>query len=169
MEAANYGYDYGFNGGWFWIVILLLCGNGNFGNNRNFDDEFIKRDIFSTNQSVMENRYASQLGDCGITKEVLENRYDNEKQTNILQAQMFQGFCDTKALILEKTNEIVNMYKDDKINALREQLFTATQAYNNQTLANQIVSQLQPVAKPAYLVSSPYATTYFPNCNCPNA
>lgn len=46
------------DGGWFWIIILafLFCGNG-WGNNNGaqdafISDEFVKRDIFNTNQNV---------------------------------------------------------------------------------------------------------------------
>lgn len=35
--------------------------------------------------------------------------------------------------------------------------------------ASNIIQQLQPVAKPAYVVNSPYVTTYYPNaCPCQN-
>ena len=46
------------DGGWFWIIILafLFCGNGWGNNNGTHDafvsDEFVKRDIFNTNQNV---------------------------------------------------------------------------------------------------------------------
>lgn len=197
----NVNGDNGFeNGGWFWIIILLLFGNNGWGNRNNCDmnENFIMRDIFNTNQNVsntaattqnqvlsakydtamatMENRYATQLGFanaqaqqaqccCDTKKEILQNRYDNQIQTNVLQAQANANM----QRILDGQNAMMNMWQQDKIDSLRESLFTATQAYNNQLLANNIVSQLQPVAKPAYLTTSPYAS--YPvgcgcNCNC---
>ena len=62
------------DGGWFWIIILafLFCGNG-WGNNNGaqdafISDEFVKRDIFNTNQNVSNTA-------CETQRDVLENRY----------------------------------------------------------------------------------------------
>ena len=111
----NYdGFGYG-EGMWFWIIIILFAfwGNG-FGNRNGQDtllsDEFIKRDIFNTNQNVsetgcqtqrdvLESRYTNQLGlselganmqncCCETQKEILQNRYDNAIQTQTLSSQM---------------------------------------------------------------------------------
>lgn len=106
------------DGGWFWIIILafLFCGNG-WGNNNGaqdafISDEFVKRDIFNTNQNVsntacetqrdvLENRYNTQLGlqnlqaqqaqcCCNTQKEILQSRYDAALQAQNMQAQMAQ-------------------------------------------------------------------------------
>lgn len=59
------------DGGWFWIIILafLFCGNG-WGNNNGaqnafISDEFVKRDIFNTNQNVSNTA-------CETQRDVLE-------------------------------------------------------------------------------------------------
>lgn len=108
---------------WSWIIGLLVIGGlfggfgGGFGwgnrgavaNDTLLGEEFIKRDIFNTNQNVsnsacqtqrdvLESRYTTQLGlsqlganmqncCCETEKEILQNRYDNALQTNTLQAQ----------------------------------------------------------------------------------
>lgn len=117
-----------FFGDGIWGIIMLLIiaglfsgdGFGSFGRNKGdgvsmiandglLDDEFIKRDIFNTNQNVsntacqtqrdiLENRYnlGSQIQEnrfncsqnaCNTQKEILQNRYDNAIQTNALQNQ----------------------------------------------------------------------------------
>ena len=90
----NYGYGMDGMNGWFWIIILLFFGRGNWGYGNGYNEsplvseEFIKRDIFNTNQNVsttscqtqrdvLENRYTSQLCCCNTQKEILENRYAN--------------------------------------------------------------------------------------------
>lgn len=111
-------------GAWFWIIIILFFAYGNNGwGNRNgqdtlMSDEFIKRDIFNTNQNVsttgcqtqrdvLESRYTNQLGLCNlgsqmqncccdVEKEILQNRYDNALQTNTLQAQMSNNALTTQ-------------------------------------------------------------------------
>lgn len=62
------------DGGWFWIIILafLFCGNG-WGNNNGaqdafISDEFVKRDIFNTNQNVSNTA-------CETQRDVLEKTY----------------------------------------------------------------------------------------------
>lgn len=62
------------DGGWFWIIILafLFCGNGWGNNNGTHDafvsDEFVKRDIFNTNQNVSNTA-------CETQRDVLEKRW----------------------------------------------------------------------------------------------
>ena len=172
-----------FGGNWFWIIVLLLFGNNGWNNRgdcRNIDDQFLMRDVFNTNtnvltstsqlqQDIAASTFAAKDCCCQTKQEILQNRYENALQTNTLQALLQQGFCDIKTNFNERITALELGLKDDKIAGLRESLFTATQAYNNQQLANSIISNLQPVPKPAYVVNSPYATNYYPNaCPCQN-
>ncbi len=181
------------NGGsWFWIIIFILFfafGNNGWGNNsqtNTMEDEFIKRDIFNTNQNVsnmgfqnsrdiLENKYTTELGmsnlntsiltgNCGTQKEILENRYENALQTNTLQAQMQNCCCELKTAIHAEGEATRAQMQSDKIDELRASLNTATNAYNNVSMANNIIQALQPTPRPSYIVSSPYATNTL--CNC---
>lgn len=65
------------DGGWFWIIILafLFCGNG-WGNNNGaqdafISDEFVKRDIFNTNQNVSNTA-------CETQRDVLEKPFADD-------------------------------------------------------------------------------------------
>ena len=106
--------DYGFGEGIWGIIMLLIVaglfsGNGfgwggnrgNVANDTLLGEEFIKRDIFNTNQNVsatscqtqrdvLENRFNCSQNACNTQKEVLQNRYDNALQTQTLSAQMAQ-------------------------------------------------------------------------------
>jgi hypothetical protein len=96
MPTGNCGYGDGmYGGGWMWIILILLFAGRGFGwgNGQEVQDnfissEFIKRDIFNTNQNVsttgcqtqrdvLENRFTSQQCCCETQKEILENRYQN--------------------------------------------------------------------------------------------
>ncbi len=71
-------------GGWFWILILFLFRGWGYGNgheNPLISEEFIKRDIFNTNQNVSTTA-------CQTQRDVLENRYDNQLGLQQLGAQM---------------------------------------------------------------------------------
>ncbi len=110
MNGTNGGF---FSGDGFAAVIMLLIvagvlGNGGFGfgggNVAGISEEFLDnrlmaRDTFNVNTNLLDtkyalgteilnNRYQAQLGDCGLSKEILQNRYDNSLQTQTLSAQM---------------------------------------------------------------------------------
>lgn len=142
MNATRgYGYNDGFgmNGGWFWIVLLLFFGRGFYGNNEGVQDnfisnEFIKRDIFNTNQNVsatscqtqrdvLEGKYDTELSIanlaaqtqnccCNTQKEILQSRYDNALGMQNLQAQL--ASCCLK--ILKKVYKVVgNLISNNKL------------------------------------------------------
>ena len=96
MPTGNCGYGDGmYGGGWMWIILILLFAGRGFGwgNGQDIQDnfissEFIKRDVFNTNQNVsntgcqtqrdvLENRFTNQQCCCETQKEILENRYQN--------------------------------------------------------------------------------------------
>ena len=91
--TKNDGYDNGFgNGGWWiWIILIafLFCGNGwgrnndtatTAGENAFLSDEFVKRDIFNTNQNVSNTA-------CQTQRDVLESRYTTQLGLQQMQAQ----------------------------------------------------------------------------------
>ena len=97
-------------------------------------EEFIKRDIFGTNQNVsntacqtqrdvLESRYTNQLGlqelqasqqncCCNTQKEIIQNRYDNALQLNNLQAQLAQCCCDLRTESANNTQKILDKIKN---------------------------------------------------------
>lgn len=188
QNSRGYGDGYGAWGGeWFWIIIILFffCGNG--WGNRNGEsslvsDEFIKRDIFNTNQNVsttgyqtqrdvLENRYTTQLGFanaqaqnqaccCETQKEILQNRYENALQTQTLSAQAAQCCCDLKTAIHAEGEATRSMIQEDKIQQLRDQVYATNLALNNANLTNSIVNQVRPFPQPAYITCSPYTSLY---------
>lgn len=100
--TRNNDYD-GFGGSWIWIILLAFLFRGNWGGYGNesplVSEEFIKRDIFNTNQNVsttacqtqrdvLENRYTNQLCCCETQKEILQSRYDAALQAQTIQAQL---------------------------------------------------------------------------------
>lgn len=195
LQNSGYGrgYDgYGFGDGygmWFWVVIILFlfCGNG--WGNRNgtqetlTSEEFIKRDIFNTNQNVsttgcqtqrdvLENRYTNQLGLCNLgsqmaqcccdtQKEILQNRYDNALQTQTLSSQMAQCCCDLRAEGISNTQKILDKLCENEINQLRTDLQSAQLQISQLSQTNNIVNSLRPTPIPAYLTCSPYESSYY--------
>lgn len=196
-SRANDGYGYG-DGAWFWIIIILFAFWGN-GFNRNngletdIDTRFLERDVFNTNQNVsttscqtqrdvleakydlgsqvLENRFNCSQNACNTQKEILQNRYDNALQTQTLSAQMAQCCCDLRAESLANTQKVIDLIQQDKIDQLRDQVYTTNQALNSTNLANQIVNAIIPRPAPAYPSCSPFVpSTYGYNngCGCGN-
>ena len=187
-EGVHDGFGYG-GGSWFWIILILLFfgGNrwGNNGDNLLVSDEFIKRDIFNTNQNVsntacqtqrdvLESKYATELGIantqaalqnccCETQKEILQNRYDNALQTQALSAQIAQCCCDLKTAIHsegEATRGLIqaNTIQDlrDKVNERDRELQSAQFQISQVSQTSNIVNTLRPFPQPAYITCSPY-------------
>lgn len=198
--TRNNGYDDNCMGGmgfWWVIVFLIVAGmfNGNgfgFGNNGATntligEDEFIKRDIFNTNQNVsssscqtqrdvLENRYTTQLGFansdakaqaccCETQKEILQSRYDNALQNQAMQAQLSQCCCDLRAESLANTQKILDKLCENEINTLRTDLQSAQLQISQLSQTNNLVNTLRPTPIPAYITYSPYTSVYG-NCGC---
>ena len=150
------------DGGWFWIIILafLFCGNGWGNNNGAHDafvsDEFVKRDIFNTNQNVSNTA-------CETQRDVLENRYTTQLGLQNLQAQMAQCCCDIKESILADGQATRQLIQDNTIQNLRDKLAdrdrdlqTAYWQISQVSQTNNIIDAVRPTPKPAYMSCSPY-------------
>ena len=182
---------------WIWIIFLAFLfpmfggmwgnrGGVETGVQDNFiSDEFVKRDIFNTNQNVsntacqtqrdvLENRYANQLGlqnlgtqvqvgNCATQKEVLQNRYDASLMSQNVQAQLAQCCCDIKESILADGNATRQMLQDNTIQALRDKLAerdrdiqSAHSQISQVAQTRTIIDSIRPTPTPAYLTCSPY-------------
>ena len=123
--ARNDDGTFGENGIWFLLLLFLFAGRGfGWGGNEGIQDnfisgEFIKRDIFNTNQNVsgtacqtqrdvIDSRYTTQLGlqdlaqqmsdcCCRAQKETIENRYTTQLGLQNLGQQMSACCCDLRA------------------------------------------------------------------------
>ena len=149
------------------------------------NDEFVKRDIFNTNQNVsntacqtqrdvLENRYANQLGlqqlqasqqncCCETQKEILQSRYDAALMAQNMQAQMAQCCCDIKESILADGNATRQLMQENTIQALRDKIADRDRdlqnAYNQISQVSQtrtIIDAVRPTPTPAYITCSPY-------------
>lgn len=182
---------------WIWIIFLAFLfpmfggmwgnrGGVETGVQDNFiSDEFVKRDIFNTNQNVsntacqtqrdvLENRYTNQLGlqqlqaaqqncCCETQKEILQSRYDAALMAQNMQAQMAQCCCDIKESILADGNATRQLMQENTIQNLRDKLADRDRdlqtAYWQISQVNQtknIVDAVRPTPIPTYLTCSPY-------------
>lgn len=115
--SKNNGNDMMGGVGFWWVIVFLIVAgmfNGNgfgFGNRGNvandtlLGEEFIKRDIFNTNQNVSNTAAATQseiMGtSCQTQRDVLESRYTTQLGLQDLQAQNQACCCNTQKEIIE--------------------------------------------------------------------
>lgn len=195
--------DDSFFGDGIWGIIMLLIvaglftGNGFGWGNRNngavandslLGEEFIKRDIFNTNQNVsntacqtqrdvLENRYANELGVqniiasqkdcCCTTNRNIDNvRYDNLLNAKDMQYQLNECCCNLRAEGLANTQKILDKMCENEINQLRTDLQSAQLQISQLSQTANITNTLRPFPVPSYLTASPYMSLYNPYNGC---
>lgn len=109
--------------------------------------------FYNVNSQLSENRYAQQQCCCETNRNIDALRYENAKNT-----------CDIIAANTANTQRIMDMMMQNQVQALRDELSTARAALSNNVQTQNILSALQPVPRPAYITSSPYASTNY--CGC---
>lgn len=172
LKAVVDGDDgwFGGNGSILWIILIFLfftafSGNGFGFGGANSGMAQVERDVLETS--------------CATQKAVMQSQYDTLLGFKDQQLQIANCCCENRLAICEQTNALATaihaegeatraLIQDNTITDLRERLNTANNALTTQTIVNQVVAQLQPVARPAYLTCSPYYS-YFNNgngCGC---
>ena len=181
-----------FGGGyWIWIILLFLLFGGNWGNNGNLQNdelmnqEFIKRDLFNTNQNVssqgyqnsrdiLESRYTTQLGLQNLGQQNQECCCATQRAIDGVNAQSFKNTCDITTAIHsegEATRALINANTmqelRDKLADRDRDLLTANFQLSQQAQSASIINTLQPTPKPAYITCSPYyAYSNMTGCGC---
>ena len=104
--------------------------------------------------------YAVNNGQQNIERSIDQVRFDNAQQTCAITT---NDTANTQK-VLDAICELKTSIKDAKIQEQAAQIASLQSQVANQALASSIISTLQPNAKPAYLVSSPY--TSLNPCGC---
>lgn len=92
------------------------------------------------------NSLANQIASCCCDLKTmnLENRYLNERQT-----------CNIIEAINAGNQRLVDIYTNDKIEALRAENVALKGAISDERLGDRIISKLSPCPSPAYIVPNP--------------
>ena len=178
------------SGNWIWIILLFLLFGGNWGNNGNLQNdalmnqEFIKRDLFNTNQNVssqgyqnsrdiLESRYTTQLGLQNLGQQNQECCCATQRAIDGVNTQSFKNTCDITTAIHaegEATRALINTNTmqelRDKLADRDRDLLTANFQLSQQAQSANIINTLQPTPKPAYLTCSPYYAYNMTGCGC---
>ena len=132
------------------------------------------------NQAIANNGFQTQQCCCNLESQIAQSRYDNALGMNGIQSQLATCCCDIEKAISDQnflnaqnTNAIITASNDNtraildkmcqyEIQSLRD----TNQAYalqlSQQAQTANLLEQLQPVSKPAYITCSPYQSAMFP-------
>lgn len=208
--------DWGGNGAWWIIILIVLFGYGGYGfGNRgqgSIAEGYTLASDFATIQRQLSDGFGDltsqsryiQNGICdgfyamnsgmltgfnNVDKTVMQNGYETRNAIAGLSSQLSNCCCETNRSIDSvnynmsrntcdiiqannaNTQRIIDYLTNDKIETLNRELTLAqnqlsqvaqTSAINNSI--NNVVNELRPIAKPAYITCSPYQSTYgFPS------
>lgn len=104
--------------------------------------------FYGLGTQLNENRFAQQECCCTTNRNIDAVRYENTKNT-----------CDIITAQNENTQRILDAMMQNQIQTLRDELSTTRSALSNNLQTQNILGALQPVPRPAYVTSSPYAAT----------
>lgn len=150
---SNWG---GLFGGFWWNNAAWLMNGMN--NNNNHDNTV---DLINNN-SFWQQNLANQQSIANLTNQM--NMGFCNTNSNIEKA-ILAGQQNTAQIIASgtaNTQKILDMLCNQEITRLRTELAEARVVANNAAQTTELLSRLQPVATPSYIVSSPYTSIYPP-------
>ena len=131
-----------------------------------------------TQQSIANLGYQVGQGFCGVDKSILQSNFQNQAGFNSLSNQLSSCCCDlergqdaikyqmskdTSDIITAghaDTDRIINHLTQTEMDKLRTELQSAQFQLSQLSQTSNIVNTLMPVAKPAYITCSPYASAF---------
>jgi hypothetical protein len=147
--------------------------------------------FYNTRDAISNLGFQVQQGFCGVDKSIMTANFNNQAGFNAIGTQLASCCCDlergqekTNTAIAQAANQllvagdkntdrIINYLTQTEMDKLRTELQSAQFQLSQLSQTSNIVNQLMPVAKPAYLTCSPYASafglgfnSYNNNCGC---
>lgn len=126
----------------------------------------IQRDLctgFSTvNAGIAENRFAAQQCCCETNRNIDAVRYEAAKNTCDITSAIHAEGEATRALIHANTVQDLR----DRLEAKNQELMTANFQLSQQAQSANLINELRPCAKPAYITCSPYTAKSFNSFGC---
>lgn len=122
-------------------------------------------------QSVMQSNFNNQTGFNTIGTAIATNACDIERGQDDIRYLMAQNQSQTIAAIDHVGDRLIDYMNNSKMDELRTELQNAKFQISQAAQTDAIISQLQPVAKPSWLVNSPYQSLNYNGvnaCGCGN-
>lgn len=113
-----------------------------------------------TRESIMQSNFNNQASFNAIQNQLSSCCCDLGRGQENIKYALAQSTCDIMANADKNTDRIINHLVQSEIDSLRTELQSAQMQLSQNAQTNNIVNQLLPVAKPAYLTCSPYASAF---------
>lgn len=180
---------------WIVVLFLFMFGSGNgmFGNQGNltraemtdgFNNQSVLRKLDGITQGlcdgfyamntgmlngfntvgsqIAENRFAAQQCCCETNRNIDNVRYEASKNTCDITSAIHAEGEATRALINANTMQALR----DKLEDKDRELMTANFQLSQQAQSANLIAELRPCAKPAYITCSPYQARPVGGCGC---
>lgn len=153
-------------------------------NNINAVQAALQNCCCQTQQSIANLGFEVAQGFCGVDKTILQSDFHNQAGFNSITNQLASCCCElgrgqenikyalsqaaNDILVAndKNTDRIINYLTQTEMDKLRTELQSAQFQLSQLAQTSNIVNQLMPVAKPAYLTCSPYAAAFGINTGC---
>lgn len=137
-----------------------------------------------TQQAIANLGYNMGQGFCGVDKSILQSNFQNQAGFNALTNQVASCCCDitrgqenlkyemannTNALLAaqdKNADRIINYLTQAETDRLRTELQSAQFQLSQLSQTRNIIDSLLPMAKPAYITCSPYASAFGTGQSC---
>lgn len=124
-----------------------------------------------TREAIAQTNFNNLTGFNNLTTAITSNACDIERGQENIRYLMAQNQSQTMAAIDHVGDRLIDYMTNSKMDELRTELQNAKFQISQAAQTDAIINQLQPVAKPAWLVSSPYQSLNYNGvngCGCGN-
>lgn len=133
---------------------------------------------YGTQTAIANLGFQTQQGFCGVDKSIMTNNFNNQAGFNAITSQMASCCCDiergqdktncnisdaTSRLLVagdKNTDRIINYLTQTEMDKLRTELQSTQFQLSQLSQTSNLINTLMPVAKPAYITCSPYASAF---------
>lgn len=122
-------------------------------------------------QAVMQSNFNNQTGFNTLGTAIATNACDIERSQDDIRYLMAQNQSQTMAAIDHVGDRLIDYMNNSKMDELRTELQNAKFQISQAAQTDAIINQLQPVARPSWLVNSPYQSLNYNGvnaCGCGN-
>ena len=113
-------------------------------------------------QQIAQNRYAQQLANCGIERNIDSVKAEAYKNTCEITTAIHGEAEATRALITANTMQELR----DRLADRDRQLQAANFEISQQQQTAGLIDTLRPISRPAYITASPYTSVSGYGCGC---
>lgn len=124
-----------------------------------------------TRESIMQSNFNNQTGFNNLATALASNACDIEKGQDDIRYVLAQNQSATMAAIDHVGDRLIDYMNQSKMDELRTELQNAKFQISQAAQTDAIINQLQPIAKPSWLVNSPYQSLNYNGvnaCGCGN-